>query len=140
MKNYVRILAAIAFLAGCGIAANAQMQDNIIAKVPFQFIVNGKTLPAGTYTVRHLSDNTSGPLILTNRDNGSSVFVNAYLGDYVSAGKPVVSFQQVGEQRFLSTIQTPFDIYQIPASRSAIMEAAAKLRSSGMSSGGSGSE
>jgi len=101
-------------------------------------VAGGKTLPAGTYTVRHVSDESSGPLILTNRENGSSVLVLPHVSDHASVDKPQVSFQRVGEEHFLSTIQTAFDIYQIPVSQSAVMEAAAKVRNSGMSSGGSG--
>jgi hypothetical protein len=138
MKSYARMLIAVVFFLGLSGAAKAATQDDIIVKLPFEFVAAGKTLPAGTYVVRHLTDDISGPLILTNRDNGSSVFVNAYFGDHASTDKPQVSFQRVGEQHFLTTIQTTFDIYQIPASHSAIMEAAAKVRNSGMSSGGSG--
>jgi hypothetical protein len=140
MSNYARILVAVVFFLGLSGAAKAATHDDIIVKLSFGFVVGGKTFPAGTYTVRHVSDQISGPLILTNRENGRSMFVNAYVGDHTSGDKPQLSFQQVGEKRFLSTIQTTFDIYQIPASHSAIMEAMAKLRNSGMSSGGSGSE
>jgi hypothetical protein len=138
MKNYARILIAVIVILGLSGAAKAATQDDIIVKLPFEFVAGGKTLPAGTYTVRHLTDDVSGPLILTNRDNGSSVFVLPYVSDHASVDKPQVSFQQVGEERFLSTIQTTFDIYQIPVSHSAVMEAAAKTRNSGMSSEGSG--
>jgi hypothetical protein len=140
MKNYARILVAVVLSLALGGAARAATQDDIVVKLPFEFVAGGKTLPAGTYAVRHLSDESSGPLILTNRENGSSVFVLPHLSDHASDNKPQVSFQQVGEQHFLSTIQTTFDIYQIPISHSAMMDAAAKVRDSGMSSGGSGNE
>ena len=140
MKKYAKILATIAFLAGCGIAANAEMRDDIIVKLPFQFVVGGKTLPAGTYKVSHLTNGNSGPLILTSRDNGTSVFVLPYVSESTSADNPQVSFQRVGEEHFLSAIQTTWETYYIPVSHSGLMEAAAKLHNSGMSSGGSGSE
>jgi uncharacterized protein YceK len=75
MKKHAKILATIAFLAGCGTAANAEMRDDIIVKLPFQFVMDGKTLPAGTYKASHLTNGNSGPLILTSRDNDTSVFV-----------------------------------------------------------------
>jgi len=138
MKNYASILIAVVFSLGLSGAARAATQDDIVVKLPFKFVVGGKMLPAGTYMVRHVSDDSSGPLIITNRENGSSVLVLPYVSDHASVDKPQVSFQNVGEQHFLSTIQTTFDIYQIPVSHSAVMEAAAKVRNSGMSSGGSG--
>jgi hypothetical protein len=138
MKKYAKILATIAFLTGSGLAANAEMRDDLIVKLPFQFVVDGKILPAGTYEVSHLTTDNSGPLMLTNKDNGTSMFVLPFVRERVSADKPTVSFQQVGEQCVLSTIQTTFDIYQIHLSPSAIMDDAARVRNSGMSSGGSG--
>ena len=138
MKNYAKILITVAFFLGLSGAVKAATPDDIIVKLPFEFVAGGKTLPAGTYTVRHVSDETAGPLLLTNRDIGRSVLVLPYLSDHASVDKPQVSFQQVGEEHFLSTIQTTFDIYQIPVSHSAVTEAAAKVRNSGMSSGGSG--
>jgi hypothetical protein len=140
MKNYAGILVAVVFSLGLSGAARAATQDDVVVKLPFEFVAGGKTLPAGTYVVRHLSDESSGPLILTNRDNGSSVFVLPHVSDHASDDKPQVSFKQVGDQYFLSTIQTTFDIYQIPISHSAIVVAEAKVRNSGMSSGGSGTE
>jgi len=138
MKNYARIVTAVVFFLGLSGAARAAIQDDIVVRLPFKFVAGGKTLPAGTYTVRHVSDESSGPLILTNRENGSSVLVLPYVSDHASVDKPQVMFQEVGEEHFLRTIQTTFDIYQIPVSHSAVTEAAAKVRNSGMSSGGSG--
>jgi hypothetical protein len=138
MKNYARILVAVVFCLGLSGAVRAATQDDIVVKLPFEFVAGGKTLAAGTYTVRHVSDESAGPLILTNRDNGSSVLVLPCVSDHASVDKPQVSFQQVGEEHFLSTIQTTFEIYQIPVSHSAVMEAAAKVHNSVMSSGGSG--
>jgi hypothetical protein len=140
MKKHARILATITFLAGCGIAANAELRDDIIVKLPFQFVVDGTTLPAGIYTVSHLTNDNSGPLMLRSRDNGSSVFVLPGASESASADKPHVSFQRIGEEHLLSTIQTTLETYYIPVSHSSLMEAAAKLRNSGTSSGGSGSE
>src|ERR1700739_5119634 len=110
------------------------MRDDIIAKLPFQFVVDGTTLPAGIYTISHLTNDNSGPLMLTRRDNGSSVFVLPGGSESASANNPHVSFQRIGEEHFLSTIQTTLETYYIPVSRSSLTEAAAKLRNSGTSS------
>jgi hypothetical protein len=141
MKKYSKILAAVILLAGCGIAANAEMRDDIIVKLPFQFVAGERTLPAGTYKVIRLSDDTSNsPLLLTSYDNGTSVFVLPTASEGAPEDKPHLSFRQVGGEHFLSTIQTTLETYNIPVSNSSLMEAAAKVRNSGTSSGGSGSE
>src|SRR5580700_8611893 len=82
MKNYARSLVAVVFCLGLGGAARAATQDDIVVNLPFEFVAGGTTQPAGTYTVRHVSDETAGPLILTNRDNGSSVLVLPYVSDH----------------------------------------------------------
>jgi hypothetical protein len=55
MKTFARILVAVTFLLGLSVAADAEIQPQIAVTLPFDFVVSGKTLPAGTYTVRRLS-------------------------------------------------------------------------------------
>jgi hypothetical protein len=137
MKKYARILVAVAFVFGISGIAKAASQEGIIVKLPFEFVVDGKTLSAGTYTVRRLSSDNSGPLTLTSKDDGSTVFVFPYLEEGVSTDGPQVSFKRVGVQNFLSTIQTTSGIYQIRIAPSTITEATAKLRNSVSFAGGS---
>ena len=140
MKKYAKVFATIVFLAGYGITANAEMQGEIVVKLPFQFVVGGKELPAGTYRITAASSDNSGQLKLTSRENGISVFVRTYASDHASADNPHVGFQQTGEEHFLTTIQTTEETFFIPVSHSIIMEATAKLRNSVASSGSSGNE
>jgi hypothetical protein len=125
MKSYTRIIVAVTLLFGLNVAAKAQSETGIVVTLPFQFVVRGKILPAGTYTAKQLS-NRSGALRLTNRANSTSVFVLPNEVEGASAFMPRVSFQRVGEHYFLSAIQTADDVYNFPISRSALMEAAAK--------------
>jgi hypothetical protein len=126
MKNYTRIIVAVTLLFGLSVAAKAQSETGIVVTLPFQFVVRGKILPAGTYTAKQLSNDRSGVLRLTNRANGTSVFVLPDEVENASAFMPRVSFQRVGGHYFLSAIQTADDVYNFPISRSALMEAAAK--------------
>jgi hypothetical protein len=126
MKTYARFLVAITVLFGLGVAAKAETRAEIVVTLPFGFVVGGKTLPAGTYTVSRLSDEKFDGLILTSYDKHTSVFVRPSEFESASPDKPQMSFQRVGDQHFLSTIQTTWDVYHFPVSRSAIMEAAAR--------------
>jgi len=137
MKMYAKILIAVAFALGLSGRVKAAAQDGIIVKLPFQFVADGKSLPAGTYTASRLSNDKSGPLILTSKDNGTSVFVLPYESESASANKPQVSFQRAGDQNFLAAIQTPEETYHFHVSQMAIMEAAARLRNNSSISGGS---
>jgi hypothetical protein len=126
MKKYARILVVVTFLFGLGVAANAEIQAEIVAELPFEFVVRGKTLPAGTYTVKRLSDKAFDVLMITSCDNGTSVFVIPTEMEDAVSYKPKVSFHMVGEQHFLSTIQTADYVYTFPVSRSVVLAAAVK--------------
>jgi len=138
MKTYARFLVAITVLFGLGVAAKAETRAEIVVTLPFGFVVGGKTLPAGTYTVSRLSDEKFDGLILTSYDKHTSVFVRPSEFESASPDKPQMSFQRVGDQHFLSTIQTTWDVYHFPVSRSAIMEAAARSGNNASVSGSSG--
>jgi hypothetical protein len=140
MKKYARSLAILTFLIGCGVAANAEIQNDVIVNLPFDFVVSGTTLPAGTYTVSHSTGNGSGLLKLTNRNKGTGVFVLPNASESVPFDNPHMSFQRVGEERFLSEIRTRSVTYHISVSHSRMMEATAKSQESVTAAGGAGNE
>jgi hypothetical protein len=138
MKKYAKILVAIVFILGLSRAGNAEGQDGIIVTLPFKFVVSGKTLPAGTYTMRNVSDDPSGLLMITNHDTSKSVLVLPYVSESASTDKPELEFRRGGEEHFLSTIHTALRNYRIPVSQSALTEAvAAASRNVAPVSGGS---
>ena len=126
MKKYTRILAATMFLLGLGVAANAETQPVIDVNMPFAFVAGKTTLPAGAYIVKRTSDQPFDVLLITSRDNGTSVLLSPIEMEDASTFKPNVSLRMVGEQHFLSAIQTADEVYNIAVPRSAILEAAAK--------------
>jgi len=140
MKKYAGIIATVTVLFGIGLAARAQAQDKIIVTLPFGFVAGEQTLPAGTYKVSRFSNDPSGPLLFINYDKEISVFVLPLASEGTSAGKPHLTFEQVGNKHFLNTIQTSLGTYYIPVPHSGVTEAVAKLRNSGAASGTSGNE
>jgi hypothetical protein len=125
MKNYAKLLVAVTFLLGLGVAAKAETRPEIIAKFPFQFVVGGKLLPAGTYRVSRLGDDPFSVLMLTSDNNTASVFVLPLSIAEPSSDKPKVRFERVGVRYLLSSIQTGDLVYNISVSRSLAMVAAA---------------
>jgi hypothetical protein len=138
MKQYARILVAVILLSGLGVAAQAESRTEIVVTLPFEFVASGKTFPAGTYTAGRLTNIGLGGLRLTNRATGTSVFVLPDEVESASANKPKVIFKQVGNQHFLSAIQTADEVYNIPVYRSVILEAAAKPHGTVSVSGSAG--
>ncbi|MGC2398502.1 MAG: hypothetical protein WA510_01900 [Acidobacteriaceae bacterium] len=139
MKKYTKILVAITFLLGLGVAANAETRTVVNVTLPFEFVVGKTTLPAGEYAVKRISDQPSGVLLFTSYDNRASVFVNPIETEEATAFRPSASFHKVGDQHLLSSIETADYVYKFRVSRSVTLVAAAKPRDTVSVSGSGGS-
>jgi hypothetical protein len=126
MKQYSKTLVAIILLLGLAGAVKAEAETADIVTVPFEFVVGAKVLPAGTYTVRNLSADKSSTLVISSRDQGTSMFVLPYVSDSVVTDKPELSFNKVGDRYFLSRIQTEATVYRIHVLDSSVNKTLAK--------------
>jgi hypothetical protein len=126
MKKYTKILVALTFLLGLGVGANAQTHAEIAVTLPFEFVVGKTTLPAGKYIVKRISEQPFDVLMITSDANGTSVFVKPIEMENASVFKPTVSFRAVGEQHYLTEIQTADYVYNFHVSRAVTLAAAAK--------------
>jgi hypothetical protein len=122
-KYFVGIFAAVFGMAVFAVAGKAATIDQLVVNVPYEFVVGGKTLPAGTYRVSRLSDSNVGELALVNVDKHASVLLNASEWEDARGDQPKLQFQQIAGQHFLSTIETAEHVFAIPVSKSAVMEA-----------------
>ena len=122
-KHVLRMLIVLVGLAGFGMAARAQTIDQIEVKVPCEFVVGSKVLPAGTYKVRRINESFERALSLTNTENGATAFILVTSVDSRHYDNAAVSFEQVGDKFFLNRIQTMGHVFTIPVSHSAILEA-----------------
>jgi len=139
MNKRTKVLVAITFLLGLGVAANAETLPEINVTLPFEVVAGKTTLPAGKYIVKRISDQPFDVLMITSYDNGNSVLVKPIAMENASAYKPNVSFSTVGDQHFLSGIQTADYVYNFRVSRSVIMTAVAKLHDTVSVAGSGGS-
>lgn len=126
-KQYAKILLTVTCLLGIGVTAEAGGRAEIVMTLTHGFVVRGKTLPAGTYTVTRISDDASAGVVISSYENRTAVVVLPGEVKSTPANKPSVSLERVGDVYFLSKIETPYYVYAIPVPRSAIMEAAARL-------------
>jgi len=136
-KQCLRILIAVFSIAGAGMASRAQARDQIVVTIPFEFVVAGKTLPAGTYNVNRVTDGDPRALIFHSFESRTGAILLPTQVEGGSADKVHVSFERVGGQYFLSKIATADNVFTIRLPRLAIMEAAA--HGSASASSGSGS-
>ncbi|PYT66962.1 MAG: hypothetical protein DMG42_28045 [Acidobacteria bacterium] len=72
-KPFLFIFLALAGVAGLIIPANAQAQDQIVVKIPFQFVAAGQTLPAGEYRISRLSYSEPTILLLSSLENHTNI-------------------------------------------------------------------
>jgi hypothetical protein len=136
-KQCLRILIALFSVAGSSMATRAQARDQIVMTIPFEFVVAGKTLPAGTYKVNRVTDTGPSTLFLYSSENRTSAIVLPSQVEGGSADKVHVSFERVGGQYFLRKIATADNVFTIPVSRLAILEAAAHKSTFASSDAGS---
>ena len=70
-RNYVRMF-VVSFGAAVLAAASHADSDRLVVDVPYDFVVNGKTLPAGKYNVSRSTDNNPRILSISGVDNHAS--------------------------------------------------------------------
>ena len=68
MKKHCFLVTALLLVFADSAAAQQWSDPKLISDVPFDFVVSGTTLPAGTYVVRTYM--TGHVLMIQNRDNG----------------------------------------------------------------------
>jgi|SRR5215469_5588678 len=93
-------LLSLLLVAGSAIAQSAPVRSNI----PFDFTVEGKTVPAGTYTIGHVG---RGPelLLLESQDGKMHMIVGSNGAENLAgADKTKLVFNRYKDQYFLSEI------------------------------------
>ena len=136
---YVRVLSAFLGLAAFAAATRAQELDQIIVNVPYDFVVAGKTLPAGTYRVKRANDHDTRLLAITSFENRQGVLLLSSEVSSTREDKPALSFQRVGDQYFLSKIETGEHIFTIPLSTKPTQIVAMRKQTTPSASSSSGS-
>ena len=101
------ILAGVLLLVGAG-TARADMDTMLRTKVPFPFVVNGHTLPAGKYIIQRDELSRSILLIRGNeKNNAGGVFLATVPDgghDPAGAFKPILTFRKVENQYRLTGV------------------------------------
>lgn len=127
MKNFcIRILSAVFGLAALALTAKGQAVDQLVVNIPYEFVIAGKTLPAGTYRVSRINDKDERQLIISSFENREAAVVISNEVIPIHTETPGLSFEQAGGEYFLSKIATAEHVFTIPVSKRAVLEAIAK--------------
>src|SRR6266404_4126245 len=105
-KICVGFLSAFFGLSVFAAATRAQEIDQLIVNVPYDFVVSGKTLPAGAYRVKRANDRDNNVLAITSLENGGGVLLLSGVVSPTSEEKPALGFDVVGDQHFHTRVET----------------------------------
>jgi len=118
-KQYLTVLLALICLFGLGAAAQAQEEGRVVAKIPYEFVAGGKTLPAGTYAITRISSDRERPWEIRNtvtpRD-GVLLQPIFFDGAVDHAG---VRLERVGDTYYLSRVATSVGAFTLPVPEAA---------------------
>ena len=123
-KPFLFIFLALAGFAGLIIPANAQAQDQIVVTIPFQFVAAGQTVSAGEYRIARLDDSEPTVLLLSSLENRANIAILRAITREPGNGKAKLDFTTVGDQRFLSRIETANNAYDLAVPGSEALQAA----------------
>jgi len=118
-KQIMRALLGFAILTVLAASVYAQTAGRRIkVHVPFDFVVAGKQLPAGDYSVRRLSKDSETALLVQSEDGRSVVAVLTQSGAR-EPQRAELRFRQHGESYFLAEISIPgaTGVREIPRSK-----------------------
>lgn len=133
-KQLVRMAVFVFGFAMLALGAKAQATDQLTVNIPYEFVVGGKTLPAGEYRINRIHDSSVGQLVLSSVENKTGVIMVASQWQDTREYKPSLIFQEIGGQHFLVKIETVEHVFTVPVSKSAVLEA----MKSGQGSAGGG--
>jgi len=107
MKKLQLLAVLVVGLAAAG-TISAQSAA-VRAKIPFSFVVNGTTLPAGEYTLRQ--QDSQPTMIIREADNsvGGLTLIAPITADSDRPAAPRLLFHRYGNEYFLSQVWTSGD-------------------------------
>jgi hypothetical protein len=115
LKVWMVIGAAVMLLGG---ATSARADQEVVANVPFDFIVGGVRLPAGKYVVAQQGQSSLVSIESTDRRHFAFVLMNPMALDRAGSASKLV-FERVGPEHFLSQIvgegKEGLELLQTPA-------------------------
>jgi len=132
-KGFVTVVLTLTSLLWLGIKAHAQ-EAELTVKVPFEFVAGGQILPAGKYIIGRVTPDAHSGITIRSYDNVALMFPTVV--DGTSAQQPKLSFEHVGDERFLTKVEAPGAVYIFEVPRPALTLAQKKGHSTVSSSGG----
>lgn len=118
-KQIMSGLLGLALTAVMAASVFAQAGRRVRVHVPFDFVVAGKQMPAGDYSVRRVSKDSENALLIQSEDGRSAATVFTNAGSR-GADRAELSFRQHGESYFLAAVSIPgtAGVREVPRTKS----------------------
>lgn len=119
MKKQMLLLVGLWVLAGMVTSAHAQ-QSAVTVRVPFNFVVEGKALPAGEYAISSIRDRV---IIQNSQGRTMAMLLSNAVSGHSSTGNGQVVFRCYASQCFLSQLWSPIENtgHQVQVSRQELL-------------------
>jgi hypothetical protein len=127
-KQIKSAVVAISLVATISVVGMASVFGKLTANIPFDFMVNGKQLPAGKYDVK--SGSIGGTIVLFNAEQSKSVIAQAATTSHRGSDEARLVFRRYGSQYFLAKVVSPtqsIELGRTKAEREAAKSAGSKL-------------
>jgi len=100
------LIGAVALMAAL-VSAHAQSSGSVVADIPFEFTVGGKSLSAGEYSVRTITPSGNTLLISGRNSHDAAIRLTNSIQAREVTGKATLVFHRYGQRYFLSEVWTP---------------------------------
>lgn len=118
-KQIMTALLGLTLTMALAASAFAQSGRRVMVHVPFDFVVAGRQMPAGDYSVRRVSKDSENALLIQSEDGrtAATVFTNSGSRE---AKRAELTFRHHGESYFLAAISIPgtAGVREVPRSKS----------------------
>jgi hypothetical protein len=110
-KQFLRGLTVLMLIAGVVlmaalVSAHAQSSRAVVADIPFEFAIGGKSLKAGEYSVKALSDTGNVLLISSHNSNDTAIRLTQTIQARIAPKQAKLVFHRYGQRYFLSEVWT----------------------------------
>ncbi len=99
------LIAAVALMAAL-VSAHAQSPGPVVADIPFEFAVGGKSLRAGEYSLRAFTTNGDALLISSKDSNDKAIRLTQSIQARIVPQQGKLVFHRYGQRYFLSEVWT----------------------------------
>src|SRR5262245_19371414 len=101
-KQTLAIVATLSIVIALAVTGLASLSTQVKANIPFDFMVNGKTLPAGAYTLSLGA--VKDTLVIRSRENSVAIAAISMATTDKGEGKARLVFRRYGNQNFLAKV------------------------------------